>query len=87
MGLLKELHPMPVIESDLIIIDEAGSVPAAVFKQPALPAMRVETDLVPKRDMHGFIESVSGFNAAGEKVTFTFERDGKKSLQRIKVQQ
>ena len=83
MGALGKFSP-----PDLIIIDEVGSVPAEVFEQLiSAPPVPRTTDLNIKRDTHGFIKSAVGYNAAGEKVTFEFNRDGKKFLKGIKVTQ
>lgn len=89
MGLLDQMRQAHV-KPELTIVDEAAAVPAEVFEKP-VPAPLVEvsvpvkSDLVLKRDPHGFIKSATGINAQGQKVTFDFTRDGKKNLERIKV--
>jgi hypothetical protein len=83
MGLLDKYSavpdPMPVRQT-------ATVAPAPVVHEvPApVPTVRNRT-LTPVRNAQGRIESVTGFNAAGEKVTFEFERNGRQSLERIKV--
>ena len=83
MGLLDKYsavsEPMPVRQTAAV-----APAPAPVLKEVPAPAVRNRT-LTPVRDMHGRIESVTGYNAAGEKVKFEFVRDGKQSLERIKV--
>ena len=61
----------------------APALAPAVTSAPA-PVKR-NAVLTPKRNAHGLIESVTGYNRAGEKVTFEFQRDGRRSLQQIKV--
>ena len=86
MGVLSKLAAVP----NLTFVDEAASVPAEVFERELPPLIKPEpqpkpADIEIKRDPHGFIESAVGYNAAGERVTFEFERDGRKTLERIKV--
>jgi hypothetical protein len=86
MGLLKEMN-VP-IRTAPVAREVPAPVPAPVIEEVQVgfhaPVPR-NTELTPKRNAHGLIESVTGYNAAGEEVTFEFERDGKKSLERIKV--
>jgi len=90
MGLLERFVP----QSDITIVDEAATVPNEVYEKPVpapvlvkevpAPVLQMK-DLEIKRDPHGFIKSATGYNAAGEKVSFEFERDGKKTLKKIRV--
>jgi hypothetical protein len=83
MGLLNKHgvvpDPMPERQTSAVI-----PAPAPVLKEAPAPAVRNKT-LTPVRNVHGRIESVTGYNMAGEKVTFEFERNGRQSLERIKV--
>ena len=92
MGLLKEMN-VPIRE-----VPVAKEVPAPVAVAAPVPEpihiatvgttadqIRKRTELIPKRNKHGLIESVTGYDAAGNKVTFEFDRDGKRSLTSIKV--
>lgn len=83
MGLLSKMDlpgrpAQAAPDSDLVYRE-----PAPVLKE--VPAPKRDTTLTAKRNALGLIESVSGFNADGEKVTFEFERNGKKTLERINV--
>lgn len=84
MGLLDKLRTTTVVPQPQTFVKAVAPAPAPVLKEAPAPAVRNRT-LTPVRDMHGRIESVVGYNAAGEKVKFEFERDGKQSLERIKV--
>ena len=81
MGLLERFVP----QSDITIVDEAATVPNEVYEKPVPAPVLQMKDLEIKRDPHGFIKSATGYNAAGEKVSFEFERDGKKTLKKIRV--
>ena len=87
MGLLNKFAPLP--GSGDAAVPAPSPTPVLVpDPEPVIePVVKRSTDLKIKRDPHGFIESATGFNVAGEKVTFEFERNGKKSLERIKVKQ
>ena len=86
MGLLEQFKAQ-----DTEVDVAPAPVPTAVKEVPAPVSTAVDkapapaADLVLKRDPHGFIDSATGYNAQGQKVTFDFTRDGKKNLERIKV--
>ena len=64
-------------------------VPTIVREEPVLepepPQVRDNRELTVNRDKTGLVDNVTGYNAAGEEVTFAFDRDGTRSLQKIKV--
>ncbi len=87
MGLLKQIVPN---NFTIVRVDETAPVSAPMIEEVLTPVLapapaQKSTELDIKRDPHGFIESATGYNAAGEKVRFEFERDGRKRLERIKV--
>ena len=82
MGLLGKMAAQAPAPAAISKATGIAEVPA-VLKE--VPAPKRDTTLTAKRNALGLIESVTGFNADGEKVTFEFERNGKKTLERIKV--
>lgn len=65
---------------------ELTAVEVAPAPAPAAPAPVVKTDLKFERDPGtGLIDTAVGYDRNGQKVRFTFERDGRRQLENIKV--
>ena len=85
MGMLKDLAAQePVVvptPQEPVVVPTPAPV---ISKVPSEP--KRDTDLEFKRDPGTrLIKSVVGYNKAGEKMTFEFERDGRRRLEKIKV--
>ena len=82
MGLLKP-YEAPTYTTP---VAKEVPAPAIVYEPEPEPIVQARIrDLIPERDQQGLIKTVTGYNKAGERVEFEFERDGKKNLERIKV--
>ena len=83
MGLLDQMRQAHVEEPAPELKPVLKEVPAPA---PAAPAPVVKTDLKFERDPGtGLIDSAVGYDRNGQKVRFTFERDGRRQLENIKV--
>jgi hypothetical protein len=61
------------------------AAPAVVEAPAPAPQVRENRELVIHRTHQGLVSDVTGFNAAGEKLTFEFTRDNGRNLEKINI--
>ena len=61
------------------------AAPAVVEAPAPAPQVRENRELIVHRTHQGLVSDVTGFNAAGEELTFGFDRDNDRNLEKISI--